>query len=135
MCGSVCLGLVKVHGHGDCWEAMHACVEACVFAPYEAVCLVFALSLLLLKHQDPSINDLTSLCFVMQELNRLDHRLVSRHVVCIYVLSSTLMNHLSSLNILRASARVSWFSGFGDHDICARALLFRDLPRLVRRCA
>jgi hypothetical protein len=25
-------GLVKAHGHGDCCEAMHACVRLCVWA-------------------------------------------------------------------------------------------------------
>jgi hypothetical protein len=25
MCGSVCLGLYKVHAHGDCCGAVHAC--------------------------------------------------------------------------------------------------------------
>jgi len=32
VCGSVCLGLVKVHAHSDCCEAMHACVGDCVWA-------------------------------------------------------------------------------------------------------
>jgi hypothetical protein len=27
MCGSVCLGLDKARAHGDCCEAMHACVS------------------------------------------------------------------------------------------------------------
>ena len=65
----------KVYAHGDCRKAMHVyirvCVWACtrrmltviaarrcmfsvvcVFVPYEAVCLVCALGLLFLKHQD-----------------------------------------------------------------------------------
>jgi hypothetical protein len=32
VCGSVCLGLYKAHGHCDCCEAMHACVGVCVGA-------------------------------------------------------------------------------------------------------
>ncbi len=51
-CVRVCVGLCKAHGHCDCWEAMMFAVS-CVFVSYEAVCLVCALSLLLLK-QAPS---------------------------------------------------------------------------------
>jgi hypothetical protein len=77
----VFLGLSKAHAHCDCCKAMHACVGVCVwactrcmltviaarrcmfsvvcvFVPYETVCLVCALSLLFLKHQDSSIDDL-----------------------------------------------------------------------------
>jgi hypothetical protein len=32
MCGCGCLGLYNAHAHGDCCEAMHACVGVGVWA-------------------------------------------------------------------------------------------------------
>jgi hypothetical protein len=32
MWASVCFDLYKAHTHGDCCEAMHACVGVCVWA-------------------------------------------------------------------------------------------------------
>ena len=42
MCGSVCLGLYKAHTHGDCCEAMHACVGVCVWACTRRILTVIA---------------------------------------------------------------------------------------------
>jgi hypothetical protein len=58
MCGSVRFRLCKAHGHGDCCEAMHACV----------------------RDQDTSLNQLISVLFDFLMQQRLD-LLVSRHSV------------------------------------------------------
>ena len=79
----------------------------CVFVPHEAICLVYELSLLLLTHQDSSIDYLMFdfiIVFVMQEPDRPDRRLVSRHPVCVCVLPLTFINHPSSLSTLRVLA-------------------------------
>jgi hypothetical protein len=42
MCQSVCLGLHKAYAHGDCCEAMHACVGVCIWACTNRMVMVIA---------------------------------------------------------------------------------------------